>query len=218
MSQIFHPSANTLSKVTIFGAVLIVAGLLGIGAIIVRSSYATDVNVRVEQPVPFSHDHHVGGLGIQCIYCHSTVRESSFAEIPSTYTCMTCHSQVWTNAPVLEPVRESYRTGKPIEWQRVHDLGDFVYFNHSIHVKQGIGCATCHGRVDQMPLTWKAQPMTMEWCLDCHREPEQYIRPREEVFNMEWEPPIDQRTLGRQLVSEYKINVQRLTNCYVCHR
>jgi len=218
MAQIFHPSANTLSKATIFGTVFVIAGLVAIGYVLVRSPYFTGVNIPVEQPVPFSHEHHVSGLGIQCRYCHSTVEESSFAGIPPTHTCMSCHSQVWTQAPVLQPVRDSYATGKPIEWNRVHDLGSFVYFNHSIHVAKGVGCSTCHGRVDQMTRVYKAEPMTMQWCLNCHRAPEQYIRPREEIYNMAWQAPADQLAMGRQLIQEYKIDVSRLTNCYVCHR
>jgi hypothetical protein len=218
MAQIFHPSTNTVSKATIFGAVFVIAGLVAIGYVLVRSPYFTGVNIPVEQPVPFNHEHHVGGLGIQCRYCHSTVQESAFAGIPPTHTCMSCHSQVWTQAPVLAPVRDSYATGKPIEWNRVHDLGDFVYFNHSIHVAKGVGCSTCHGRVDQMTRVYKAEPMTMQWCLNCHRAPEQYLRPREEVYNMDWQAPADQLALGQRLVQEYKIDTSRLTNCYVCHR
>ncbi len=218
MAQIFHPSTNTVSKATIFGAVFVIAGLIAIGYVLVRSPYFTGVNIPVEQPVPFNHEHHVGGLGIQCRYCHSTVEESAFAGIPPTHTCMSCHSQVWTQAPVLAPVRDSYATGKPIEWNRVHDLGDFVYFNHSIHVAKGVGCSTCHGRVDQMTRVYKAEPMTMQWCLNCHRAPEQYLRPREEVYNMNWQAPADQLALGQRLVQEYKIDSSRLTNCNVCHR
>jgi cytochrome c peroxidase len=218
MAQIFHPSMNTVSKATIFGAVFVIAGLIAIGYVLVRSPYFTGQNIPVEQPVPFNHEHHVGGLGIQCRYCHSTVEESSFAGIPPTHTCMSCHSQVWTQAPVLQPVRDSYATGQPIQWNRVHDLGDFVYFNHSIHVAKGVGCSTCHGRVDQMTRVYKAQPMTMQWCLNCHSAPEQYLRPREEVYNMEWQAPSNQIALGQQLIQEYKIDTSRLTNCSVCHR
>ena len=218
MAQIFHPSTNVLSKATIFGAVFVIAGLVAIGYVLVRSPYFTDQHIPVEQPVQFSHQHHVSGLGIQCRYCHSTVQESSFAGIPPTHTCMSCHSQVWTQAPALAPVRDSYASGKPIEWNRVHDLGDFVYFNHSIHVAKGVGCSTCHGRIDQMSRVYKAEPMTMQWCLTCHRAPEQYIRPREEVYNMAWQPPADQVAQGQRLIQEYKIDASRLTNCYVCHR
>ena len=146
--------------------------------------------------MPFSHEHHVRGLGIDCRYCHTSVEKSSFAGIPPTETCMTCHSQIWTDSPMLEPVRTSLRTNTPIRWNRVHDLPDYVYFNHGIHVQKGVGCVSCHGRVDQMPLTWKAEPMTMEWCLSCHRNPEKHLRPREEVFNMDWVPPEDQVDAG----------------------
>jgi hypothetical protein len=218
MSQIFHPSTNTLSKVTIFGAVFILGGLFLIGAILVRSSYWTDVDINVAQPVQFSHEHHVSGLGIQCVYCHSTVERSAMAGVPPTQTCMSCHSQVWTEAPALAPVRDSYAKGEPIQWNRVHDLGDFVYFNHSIHVKQGVGCSTCHGRVDQMQQVAKAEPMTMGWCLGCHREPERYIRPRDQIYNMEWQAPADQLALGQSLLAQYKIDKERMTNCYMCHR
>src|SRR5262249_46164795 len=142
-----------------------------------------------EQPVPFSHRHHVGGIGLDCRYCHTTVEVSSFAGIPPTKTCMNCHSQIWTNSAMLEPVRESFRSGKSIEWNRVHHLAGFVYFDHSIHVKKGVGCVTCHGRVDQMPLTWQESSLQMEWCLGCHRNPERFVRPREQVFSMDWDWP-----------------------------
>jgi hypothetical protein len=168
------------------------------------------------QPVPFSHQHHVGGLGIDCRYCHTTVEKSSFANIPPTHTCMNCHSEMWAVAPVLKTVRQSYRTGKSIDWIRVHDLPDFVYFNHAIHVHKGIGCETCHGRVDRMPLTWQANSLTMNWCLNCHRHPEDFVRPREHVFDMDYTPPRDQKELGAKLVREYRI--QRLTSCSTCHR
>ncbi|HXF64009.1 MAG TPA: cytochrome c3 family protein [Caldilineaceae bacterium] len=218
MAQIFHPSANSFARVSIFGAVFFIAALAGIGLVVARSDYSTNVGVVQPQPVQFSHAHHVDGLGIDCRYCHTSVEESSFAGMPSTHTCMTCHSQIWNNSPILEPVRESYRTGVPLAWTRVHDLGDFVYFNHSIHVQKGIGCTDCHGQVDEMNLMWKAEPMTMEWCLDCHRQPERYLRPVDEVFNMDYRRPADQLALGRQLIEEYQIPVERLTDCYVCHR
>ena len=218
MAQIFHPSTNTIAKATIFGAVFIVAAIFVVGAVLVRSPYWTDVNVPVAQPVQFSHEHHVSGLGIQCVYCHSTVERSALAGVPPTQTCMSCHSQVWTQAPALAPVRDSFASGEPIAWNRVHDLGDFVYFNHSVHVKQGVGCSTCHGRVDQMQQVYKTQPMTMGWCLSCHREPERYIRPRDQIFHMDWTPPPDQLAIGQSLVAQYQIDKERLTNCYVCHR
>jgi hypothetical protein len=214
MAQIFHRSANTLSRVTIFGAVFIAGFVLWLIGGIVRSPYMTNQGVHREQPVPFSHQHHVAGLGIDCRYCHTTVETSSFAGIPPTSTCMNCHSQIWTNAEMLEPVRASYRTGQPLHWVRVHRLPDFVHFNHSIHVAKGVGCATCHGRVDKMNLMYQASPLTMEWCLDCHRAPEKYLRPQEEVFNMGYVAK-DQETLGPQLVKKYA--VRSLTHCSTCH-
>jgi hypothetical protein len=218
MAQIFHPSANTISKVSIFGAVFFLAGLGALAYFVSLSPYVTQVSVVREQPVPFSHEHHVNGLGVDCRYCHPSVEESAFAGVPPTETCMTCHSQVWTEAELLEPVRESWRTGESIEWTRVHNLGDFVYFNHSIHVNKGVGCETCHGRVDQMPLMMKAESLQMSWCLECHRNPAEFIRPKEEVLTMGYVPDGDQVAIGTQLVEEYGIHVEQLTNCSVCHR
>jgi hypothetical protein len=218
MAQIFHPSTNTISKLTIFGAVFLIAGLLWLLAELNRSDYVTQANVVRPQPVPFSHKHHVSGLGIDCRYCHTAVEQSAFAGIPSTSTCMNCHSQIWTNSPMLEPVRESYRTGQPLRWTRVHNLAEFAYFNHSIHVNKGVGCATCHGPVDQMPLIAQQESLLMEWCLDCHRNPERYLRPREEVFNMSWAAPGNQSELGLELVRKYNVRTEQLTDCSVCHR
>jgi len=216
MPQFFSQSANTIARLSILGGLLSVVVVSCLGYLIVRSPYETMQNVPREQPVPFSHEHHVGGLGIDCRYCHTTVETSSFANIPATKVCMNCHSQMWAASPTLEPVRESYRTGKSIEWTRVNDLPDFVYFNHSIHVHAGVGCSTCHGRVDKMPLTWQAQPLTMEWCLDCHRHPERYVRPRDRVFSMNYAPPADQIALGSRLVKTYHLH--SLTSCSTCHR
>jgi hypothetical protein len=176
----------------------------------------TRVNEAREQPVPFSHKHHAGELGIDCRYCHTSVEKSSFAGLPPTQTCMTCHSQIWTNAPMLEPVRASYRDDKSIAWTRVNALPDFVYFDHSIHVSKGIGCTTCHGQVAEMPLTWKANTLYMEWCLDCHRAPEKYVREKSKVFDPGYVTPSNQLELGAKLVKEYKIH--SLTNCSTCHR
>jgi hypothetical protein len=216
MAQIFHRSFNTISKVTIFGAVFILAGAGWAWSRYVRSSYATGVGVAREQPVPFSHQHHVSGLGIDCRYCHTSVEQSGFAGIPPIKTCMNCHNQIWVSSPLLEPIRDSYRTGKPLAWARVNNLADFVYFNHSIHLKKGVGCSTCHGPVQQMPLTWQHATLHMEWCLECHRNPERYVRPRDQVFNMDWQPPADQEEKGRELVRAYKIH--RRTDCSTCHR
>ena len=218
MAQIFHPSTNTLSRLSIFGALFLVIGLLWLLAAINRSSYVTDQNVAREQPVPFSHEHHVGGLGIDCRYCHTSVEVSSFAGIPATSICMNCHSQIWSTSEVLAPVRESFRTGTPIRWARVHQLPDFAHFNHSIHVRKGVGCSTCHGPVDRMQLMWQAASLQMEWCLECHRQPERFLRPRDQVFNMNWQPAGDQIALGRQLMKEYNVkNTALLTSCSTCH-
>jgi Cytochrome c7 and related cytochrome c len=216
MSQIFHRSANTIARVSIFGAVFFVAGLLGLLAEVNRSPWVTDARTAREQPIQFSHERHVAGNGIDCRYCHTSVEDSSFAGIPPTKTCMNCHSEIFANSPFLEPVRDSFRTGKSIEWTRVHDLPDFVYFNHSIHVNKGVGCTTCHGQVDRMPLMYQQKSLQMEWCLDCHRNPEKYVRPRGDVFSVAYQPPADQDALGQKLVAEYQI--QKLTSCSTCHR
>ena len=216
MPQIFHPSSNTFSKVSIFGALFLVGGGLYALAVLNRSPYVTEAGVAREQPVPFSHKHHAGELGIDCRYCHTSVEESSFAGIPPTKTCMNCHSQIFANSPFLEPVRASFRSGQSLQWTRVHDLPDFVYFNHSIHVNKGVGCTTCHGPVDRMPLMWQENSLQMEWCLNCHRNPEQYVRPREAVFRVDYVPPANQLELGRRLVAEY--HIQKLTSCSTCHR
>jgi hypothetical protein len=216
MPQIFHRSANTLSKVSLAGILLLVGGLIGLAMLLGRSSYVTRAQEYVEQPVQFSHLHHVLDDGIDCRYCHTSVETSSFAGIPPTKTCMNCHSQIWQSAPILEPVRASFREDKPMTWVRVHDLPDFVYFNHSIHVKKGMGCETCHGRIDQMPLTKQQNSLQMEWCTNCHRNPQDYVRPREEVFTMGYRPREDQATLGPKLVKEY--NIRPSTDCSTCHR
>jgi hypothetical protein len=219
MAQIFHPAMNTFAKASIFGAVFIIAFIAWVGAGVTRSSYVTDEGIAKNQPVPFSHEHHVSGLGIDCRYCHTSVEKSAFAGIPPTKTCMTCHSQIWTNAAMLQPVRDSWLSGQPIRWTRVNDLPDYVYFNHSIHIAKGVGCNTCHGPVDQMPLMYQAKSLQMEWCLDCHKNPEKYVRPKDQVFNMKYQPPSDQQTLGETLVNtQYHVHKEQLTNCAVCHR
>jgi NAD-dependent SIR2 family protein deacetylase len=201
-----------------FGFVFLLAGLSWITITIGRSAYVTNVGVPQPQPVPFSHQHHVSGAGIDCRYCHTTVETSAFAGMPSTEICMTCHTQIWSDSPLLKPVRASFKTGHPLEWTRVHNLPRFTYFDHSIHLHKGIGCATCHGQVDQMSLTYAVNPMYMEWCLDCHRNVARYVRPREEVFNMNWQPE-NQLALGNRLVSDYHIKDARsLISCSTCHR
>src|SRR5207244_13082155 len=171
MPQIFRRSANTLSKVSIFGLLSLVGGLILLAIVLARSSYVTRQHIFVEQPLQFSHMHHVTDDGIDCRYCHTSVETSSFAGIQPTKTCMNCHTQIWAQSPALQPVRDSFQSGQPIQWNRVNQLPDFVYFDHSIHVQQGIGCSTCHGQVEQMPLSWKAQSLQMSWCVDCHQNP-----------------------------------------------
>jgi hypothetical protein len=221
MSQIFPRSANALARSSLFGAVGLVVFLGWLVFTLMRSSWATKQHEFVEQPLQFSHAHHVGGMGIDCRYCHTSVETSSFAGIPPTKTCMNCHSQIHSTAPILEPVRASFRNDTNLDWIRVHDLPDFVYFNHQIHVKQGVGCVTCHGQVDKMPLVFQANSLLMEWCLECHREPERFIRPREEVFNMNYTVPAGttQRELGLRLKRGYNIaGPEHMTSCSVCHR
>jgi hypothetical protein len=218
MAQIFHPSFKVISRASIVAGVIVFATIGYIAAEIYRSGYMTNQEIPREQPVPFSHEHHYNGLGIQCAYCHTSVERSSFAGIPPTQTCMTCHSQIWTNAAILQPVRTSYQTGKPLEWIRVHDLPDFVYFNHGIHVAKGMACQVCHGDVNVMPLTWRVNSLQMRWCLECHRAPEKFIRPREDVYSFDYVLPADQETLGVRLVKEYGVKTRQLTDCSICHR
>ena len=181
-----------------------------------RGPWTTSAHMAPEQPIPFSHKHHVKDDGIDCRYCHASVETSGFAGLPPTETCMTCHSQIWSNATLTQPIRDSWASGKSIEWTRVHDLPDFVYFNHSIHINKGIGCSTCHGQVDEMPLTFRVNTLNMNWCINCHRQPERFIRPRSEVFNIDYQYPANQLELGRKLIAEY--HVHSLTDCVTCHR
>ena len=219
MAQIFHRSTNFISRFSVFFGLflagLALAGVLGLA----RSPYLTNQNVVREQPIQFSHKHHVGDDGIDCRYCHTGVETSATAGIPPTKTCMNCHSVLFNTAGYLEPVRESYRTDKSIEWVRVHRLADYVYFNHSIHVNKGVGCASCHGQINQMPLVFQASNLQMQWCLDCHRNSQAVLRPRDQVFNMDWKAPENQAEIGKQLAVEYNIpSVAQLQSCSTCHR
>lgn len=216
MSQIFHRSTNTISRVSIFGAVFVLVGLLALLVEVNGSPWVTRARVAREQPIQFSHERHVAGNGLDCRYCHTSVEQSAFAGIPPTKTCMNCHSQIFAASPYLEPVRQSFRSDRGIAWTRVHDLPDFVYFDHSIHVNKGVGCTTCHGPVDRMPLMWQEQSLQMSWCLDCHRNPERYVRPRDAVFRVDYVAPPDQIELGTHLMAEY--HIQKLTSCSTCHR
>jgi Cytochrome c7 and related cytochrome c len=216
MSQIFRPSANSVARImlTVTGVLVAASGYLvyELGS----SPYVTRVYEARQQPIQFSHERHVGGNGLDCRYCHTSVETSAVAGIPSTKICMNCHSQILSTSSYLEPVRASFRTDQSLQWVKVHDLPDFVYFNHGIHINKGIGCTTCHGQVDQMPLMWTVTTLQMEWCLDCHRNPEKYVRPRSSVFLVDYQPPADQMSLGRKLVQDYQI--QKLTSCSTCHR
>jgi hypothetical protein len=216
MTQIFHRSTNSLARFTIFGGLFFVVAVILLLLEVNRTSWVTRAYEAREQPVPFSHAHHVGGMGIDCRYCHTSVEKAAYAGIPPTKTCMNCHSLVWNQSSTLEPVRASFRTDVSLEWTKVHDLPDFVYFNHSAHVNKGVGCSTCHGRVDQMPLVWQEHSLQMEWCLECHRHPERFLRPQEQVFNIAYEPPPDQDALGRELVRKYGVHPR--TACSTCHR
>jgi MoCo/4Fe-4S cofactor protein with predicted Tat translocation signal len=237
MPNVFHPAMNTVSRVSIFGAVFIVAGIVGLLWQFVRTPYVTKASMIREQPVPFSHQHHVSDAGIHCRYCHTSVEDSAFAGIPSTSICMNCHSFLFSDQEMLQPVRASLRSGKPLEWTRVHDVADFAYFDHSLHLKKGVGCVSCHGRVDQMPLMWREHSLLMEWCLQCHRDPTRHLRPREFVFRMESleelattrefqdyltrefpelaTQPVDLSALQSRLASTYHVRSEM--NCSRCH-
>jgi hypothetical protein len=218
VGQIFRPRANSFARIALGVLLALILLPFALGFALVRSPYSSGVGRTPEQPVPFSHEHHTRGLGIDCRYCHASVEHAAFAGIPATEICMTCHSQLWTDAAMLEPVRESWRTNQPLRWIRVNDLPDYVYFNHGIHVSHGVGCTTCHGPVGRMPLMRQSASLFMEWCLECHRNPERYVRPREHVFDPDWTPPENQQAVGRELVAQYRIRTGSITDCYTCHR
>lgn len=220
MPQLFPPNSNTLVTWSIWGGGVFVLLLLVALPFYARSNN-NRVGVPVEQPVDFPHNLHVAQVGLDCRYCHNTVETSNTASVPSTETCMTCHSQLRVNTPQLQAVLASWESGTPIAWNRVHDMPDYVFFDHSVHVNNGVGCSSCHGRIDQMTQIWKNEPMTMGWCLECHRNPEARLRPRSEVFNMSYSFPADpvaQRALGTELVEAYHIDTDRLIQCSTCHR
>jgi hypothetical protein len=222
MPQIFTASADTRLRAFLLVLLLgLIGALLFVGGSM-DSTYATVVGWVRDQPVPFSHQHHVGGLGIDCRYCHSAVEVSRHAGLPSTHVCMTCHSEIWTGAPVLAPVRNSLASGTPIPWQRVARLPDYVYFDHSIHVARGVPCVTCHGRVDEMPLTKRATAFQMQWCLSCHRDPAPALRPPELVTRMDWvdwdDHPEEHKLYGELAMKAYGIDPKKLDDCNICHR
>lgn len=219
MAQIFPKSANNIAKISMILAVVL-AGLGGFAFTqFSRSTYMTGQYLEKQQPVQFSHKHHVGDDGIDCRYCHTTVETTATAGMPSTQTCMNCHSQIWADSPYLEPVRASFRDNKPIEWERVHDMPEYTYFNHSIHVAKGVGCSTCHGAIADMPVVFQESSLQMEWCLACHKAPEQFIRPKSEIYNSNYQPgDIDQADRDKLKV-DYKIRSREMmTSCSTCHR
>jgi len=217
MAALFRPAANLAATL----ALLLVAAFAVSGIawwwLWSRTNYARHVYWTISQPVPFSHEHHVAGLGIDCRFCHTAVEVSSNAGMPPTYTCMTCHSQIWTNADILAPLRESLANNKPIAWNRVNDLPDYVYFNHSIHIAKGVGCSSCHGAVDRMPLSYKARTLTMQFCLDCHRDPGPQLRPKDQIYNTQWQRTADTPSPAT-LMAEYHVGGRTLTDCSICHR
>jgi hypothetical protein len=217
MAAIFGPRANLLVKSALLGLAGGVVVLLLMIWGVPRMNYNTEVGLTPTQPVPFSHQHHVSGLGLDCRYCHTSVEVSANAGMPPTATCMTCHSQIWTNASVLEPVRQSLAEKAPLRWNRVYTLPDYVYFDHSIHIAKGVGCTECHGPIGDMPLTYRASDLHMGWCLDCHRDPAPRLRPHAAVFDPHWQRTPDTPS-GAQLLAQNRIHPETLSDCSVCHR
>ena len=219
MGQIFSPAADTWLRLFLIGAASLAVGSIVFAVGLARSDWVTGAQIHPPaQPVPFSHRHHAGQLGIDCRYCHTAVAQSPRAGLPPTHTCMTCHSQIWTGAPMLAPVRASLADNKSLNWNRVAVLPDYVFFRHDIHIAKGVGCVECHGRVDTMALTYRAKPLTMEFCLDCHRNPAPHLRPQDQITNMAWTPSGDREALGHALLAQYGIRVGQITHCFVCHR
>ncbi len=215
MAQIFPRWTNKLPLVIGIGGVILAIVLVW-GVWYYFSPKYTDVGYRPVQPVPYSHKLHAGDLGIDCRYCHTTVEVSAWANVPPTQTCMNCHKLILPESEKLLPVRESYATGKPIEWIRVHHIPDFAYFNHSAHLRAGVGCASCHGNVAQMEVIQQVQPLSMGWCLDCHRKPDMHLRPHDQITNMEWTPPEDQMSFAKRIKEELQIKPP--VDCSGCHR
>jgi hypothetical protein len=217
VAQIFHPRFTLILQLALLGTFSAIGIALLVYRVNIRSGPA--LSSPVEQPVAFSHKHHVRDDGIDCRYCHVSVETSAFAGIPPLSPCMTCHSQLFTKSPMLAPLVDAFRGTRPLRWNRVHKLPDFVFFNHSIHIAKGVGCVTCHGRIDEMPLTRRVVSLDMQWCLDCHRAPEKYLRPREHVFDMDWPAPTNQLEAGRMLKTANRIrSAVELTDCSICHR
>ncbi|MBV8770334.1 MAG: cytochrome c3 family protein [Hyphomicrobiales bacterium] len=218
MAQLFRPGADSIARCVLIAIAVAPFAYVAVTYAVVLSPEVTGQNITITQPVPFSHKHHVGGLGLDCRFCHTGVENSAVAGLPATETCMTCHSQIWTQAEMLAPVRASFERGVPLRWERIDRLPDYVYFDHSIHIAKGVGCTTCHDAVNEMPLMRQSAPLTMAWCLDCHRDPAPSLRPNEAIFSTSWAPPADQRDRGKALLAENGIDVAHLADCSVCHR
>jgi hypothetical protein len=217
MPAIFRPSANLATTLVLSSMLGAFAGGVAWWLLWPRTDYQRLLGWAIEQPVPFSHQHHVAGLGIDCQFCHAGIEVASKAPMPPTYTCMTCHSQIWTDADVLAPVRDSLARGQPIAWSKVTDVPDYVYFNHAIHLAKGVGCASCHGQVDRMTLIQKAQTFTMQFCLDCHRDPGPNLRPQSAIFDTEWHRTAATPSAAA-LLAQYHLGARDLTDCSICHR
>ena len=219
MAQIFSPTADTWLRAVLLALIAGTVALLFVAGAVARSQYVTDVARTPQQPVPFSHKHHAGELGLDCRYCHTSVETSANAGFPATHVCMTCHSQIWTEAPMLAPVRQSLAQDRSLVWQRVAHVPDYVYFRHDIHIAKGVSCFECHGRIDKMPLTYRAKAFEMSFCTSCHRDPAPHLRPHDAVYDPNWTPPADRRALGETLMKQNHIHgPAELTHCYVCHR
>jgi hypothetical protein len=215
LPQIFPKWTNKLPVYVAGAVIILVLGVIGFFWYYGSPKY-TDVGYRPKQPVAYSHKLHAGDLGMDCRYCHSNVERSPVANIPPTQTCMNCHKLILPQSEKLLLVRESWATGRPIPWVRVHELPDYVYFNHAAHLHAGVGCASCHGNVRQEDEVTQLQPLSMSWCLDCHRDPDMSLRPPDQVTNMEWSPPADQKDFARRVRAEKNINPP--TDCSGCHR
>jgi hypothetical protein len=219
MPPIFPPRSNAIARISILGVLILLAAVVGFLVWYTHSPVFNKVGVAVPQPVPFPHGFHVSAVGLDCRYCHESVEKSSYAGMPPTETCMSCHSQVKTESALLKPIRDSWASGKSVEWNRVNSVPDYAFFNHSIHINKGVGCESCHGRTDQQTTAVKANTFYMAWCLECHRNPAKYIRPRDQVYTMGYKPSEDQATLGARLVKEYNIQPSKvLLECSICHR
>src|SRR5947209_2065227 len=219
MAQLFRPGANSIAIIVVVATFAVPVGAVAVSYVIWNSPYATDQYLTPAQPVPFSHAHHVGDLGIDCRMCHAGVEKAAFAGVPATHICMTCHSQIWTNARMLAPVRASLASNIPLHWKRVGRLPAYVYFDHSVHVDNGVGCSSCHGDMTHMQMTYQPNAFSMDFCLSCHQAPQKFLRPRDKIVDMQWQPPADQDKIGRKLLAQYHINTSGLlTDCSTCHR